>query len=209
MFIVFEGIDGSGKETQMFELARHIRDKNKYQDVIITHEPWKSKEIKRKLKEDRDAYSDALKMAQLYVEDRANHSAEIESRLNDGYFIICDRYKMSTCAYQWTQGEELENLFALHDKFKIISPDLTFFIDVAADTAHQRRSIRNAEKEKFEELKFQRNLVYNYRKLVTSDYNKQFGVVVSINGIGNIDEVSTEIKKKFNPYYDQWVSLNL
>ena len=47
LFIVFEGIDGSGKETQMLELARYIRQRNKYQDVIITHEPWQNDEIKK------------------------------------------------------------------------------------------------------------------------------------------------------------------
>ena len=115
MFIVFEGSDGSGKGTQMINLAGHIKDLDKYKDVILTHEPWRSEEIKRKLKEDKEAYSDGIKMAGLYVNDRINHSEEINSRLNEGYFVLCDRYKLSTCAYQWTQGVDLYRLLKMHE----------------------------------------------------------------------------------------------
>ncbi len=156
MFIVLEGIDGSGKETQMFELARHIKAKNKYQDVILTHEPWRNLEIKRKLKEDKDAYSDSYKMAELYIKDRTEHVRELISpNLEKGAVVLCGRYMMSTCAYQWTQGANLDKLFEMHEGKGIILPDLTFFVYISAEIAQQRRAKRAEEKEKFEDLKFQ------------------------------------------------------
>ena len=209
MFIVFEGIDGSGKETQMFELARHIRTRNKYQDVVLTHEPWKSDEIKKKLSEDKSAYSDGIKMARLYVEDRANHSEEINFRLNEGYFVLCDRYKMSTCAYQWTQGVDLFSLFKMHDNKGIIKPDLNIFIDISSELAQQRRIGRGESKEKFEDWNFQKNLVSHYHSLVSRvDAEGLFGEVLSVNGRGSVDEVFEGVKNVFNPIYDNWKSNN-
>ena len=179
---------------------------NKYQDVIITHEPWQNDEIKRKLKEDKDAYSDALKMAELFVDDRENHSAEISSRINQGYFVICDRYKMSTCAYQWTQGADLSALLELHDNSKIRIPDLTFFIDVSPETATVRRLNRYEKTEKFEELKFQAELINKYLNLINRvDCNKLFGKVIVINGEGKIDNISSVIKEEFDPFYSEWL----
>ena len=47
--VVFEGIDASGKNFQLHNLEKRLEDLNKWQDVVRTHEPWKSAEIKRKL----------------------------------------------------------------------------------------------------------------------------------------------------------------
>lgn len=206
LFVVFEGIDGSGKETQMMRLAEYVRNRNKYQDVIITHEPWKSAEIKKKLKEDKEAYSDGLKMAALYVNDRIKHSLEIEPQLQRGYFVLCDRYKMSTCAYQWTQGVDLFRLLKIHEDEKIILPDLTLFVDVSAEIAQSRRLKRSYTKEKFEEWKFQNDLVSHYRHLAGRvDCKDLFGAVAEINGRDNPDEVFERVKKAFDPVYENWI----
>ena len=204
-FVVFEGIDGSGKGTQMINMAGHIKDLDKYKDLIMTHEPWKSFEIKRKLAEDKEAYSDGIRMAQLYIEDRANHSEEINSRLNEGYFVLCDRYKMSTCAYQWTQGVDLFKLFKMHDNRKIIKPDLNIFIDVPAEIAQQRRAARGKDKEKFEDWDLQKSLASHYCSLVDRiDAKNIFGRVISVNGRGNADEVFERVRTIFDPIYENW-----
>ena len=205
MFIVFEGIDGCGKGTQMIKLAEHIRKVDKYQDVVLTHEPWRNKEIKRKLAEDKDAYSDGFYMARLYVKDRIEHSEEIEERLNDGYIVLCDRYKMSTCAYQWTQGVDLFKLFKLHEDSGILTPDLTIFIDTPLVEAQKRRERRVDEKEKFEEWEFQKNLLAHYNSLINrEDCLQLFGAVEKVNGDGEIVEVAERTTDEFNKYYNSW-----
>ena len=206
MFIVFEGIDGSGKGTQLINSADYIKSIDKYRDIILTHEPWKSAEIKRKLKEDKDSYSDAHGMARLYIEDRVAHSEQINARLNEGYFVLCDRYKMSTCAYQWTQGVNLYKLFKLHEDSEIITPDLTLFIDIPAEIAQKRRIARGGEKEKFEDWKFQKDLVSHYSSLINrDDCYELFGNIAVMNGRGDANEVFKRVKGVFDSAYSKWI----
>ncbi len=209
LFVIFEGIDGSGKNTQLIKLIEYIEKLDKYQDIIKTREPWKSGEIKNRLAQDKDAYSDSYGMARLYIEDRIAHSREIKARLDEGYFVLCERYKMSTCAYQWMQGASLYKLFKLHECQDILIPDLTFFIDVSAEIAQKRRIARGVEKEKFEDWKFQKDLVSHYNSLIDrSDCENLFGEVISINGRGPIDEVSERVKKAFDQFYLNWKNQN-
>ncbi len=206
LFIVFEGIDGSGKGTQLSELIKHLDGLNKYIDIIKTHEPWRSYEIKRKLEEDKEAYSDGITMAKLYVEDRINHSLEIKAKLNERYFVLCDRYKMSTCAYQWTQGVDLEELFKMHEDDRILIPDLTLFIDVNAEIAQERREKRGTKYEKFEYVKFQSELRRNYLSLIErQDCSDIFGEVCMINGRGSVEEVSDRVRNAFMVVYSKWI----
>ena len=140
LFIVFEGIDGSGKSTQIGKLADYIREVDKYQDVLLTREPtWRSKELKKLLIQEKDAFSSGERMAQLFIEDRKAHTFDqISSNLNQGVFVLCDRYSMSTCAYQSAQGVNLTRLIDAHRNDSIIIPDLTFFINVPEKIAEAR-----------------------------------------------------------------------
>ena len=204
MFVVFEGIDGSGKGTQLNKLIEYIEELDKYQDVVKTHEPWKSKEIKQKLKEDKDAYSDGIKMAGLYVNDRINHSEDIDNLLNRGYFVICDRYKLSTCAYQWTQGVDLYRLLKMHEDSRILTPDVNIFLDVSAEAALERTAKREY-KEKFENWNFQRNLIAHYNSLISrGDAKSLFGEIISVNGRDSKDDVAKNIRNAFAPFYEGW-----
>lgn len=206
LFIVFEGIDGAGTSTQLIKLVEFLEGVDKYQDVLRTHEPWKSAEIRKKLREDKDAYSDGLKMAELYVNDRMRHSDElIKPNLEIGVFVLSDRYSMSTCAYQSAQGVDLKELIKMHDSSRILVPEITFFVDVSADTARERILTRGEKLEKFErEHDFSRKLVDNYRLLARSNSNYLFGDVVSINGEQSIENVSLDIQKKFIKIYESW-----
>ena len=76
-FVVLEGIDGSGTSTQARALTDNVLCLSSYNSVLTTHEPWKSEEIQRKLKEDRSAYSDGWSMAKLYTNDRKRHQEEL------------------------------------------------------------------------------------------------------------------------------------
>ena len=89
LFIVFEGIDGAGSSTHVHKLSEKLEELNKYQDILRTHEPWRSKEIKRRLQEDPEAYSGGLEMAELYVEDRVEHIRKlIRPNLKAGVVVL-------------------------------------------------------------------------------------------------------------------------
>ncbi len=207
LFIVFEGIDGSGTSTQVLELIKKIEELDKYQDVLRTHEPWRNREIKKKLERDQDAYSDPGKMADLYIDDRTDHSYElIKPALDGGTFVICSRYKMSTCAFQQSQGLSLDTLLSMHKYRGILRPDLTFFLDVEREIAVNRT--RNRErKEKFEkDFGFIDKTIKNYREIVKMSENDPilFGKVVSIDANLPLEEVAGEVYQGFLPVYNEW-----
>lgn len=209
LLVVIEGIDGAGTSTQLPLLTSHIKRLSKYNDVLETHEPWKSEEIKEKIISDEDAYSNGLKMAELFVEDRTEHTSKlIKPNLEQGVFILSDRYSMSTCAYQWAQGIELSILLEMHENRDIITPDMTLYMDVSANLASDRMKKRGRSLEKFErDIEFSKKLVECYRNLIELNKNDKlfFGNVVQINGNQTIEEVSRDIREAFNELYDSWL----
>ena len=212
LFIVFEGIDGSGTSTHVHRLSEKVEILDKYQDILRTHEPWRNKEIKRKLEEDKDAYSDPEKMAQLYVADRVDHSYRlIDTNLNAGAIVICSRYKMSTCAFQQAQGISLDKLLEMHEYRGVLTPDIVFFLDVSREVAEERIKKRGIPQEKFErDRKFIEKVIENYRNLIELSRKNMdiFGRVERINTEKPIEEASKEVYQKFLRVYQEWLKKN-
>ena len=209
LFVVFEGIDGSGTSTHVHKLVERIEKINKYQDVLRTHEPWNNGEIKRKLEQDKDAYSDAIEMAELYVGDRTEHTRHIiRPSLESGIIVLCSRYKMSTCAYQWAQGVRLNDLLSMHENRGLLTPDLTFFLDVPREVAEERIKRRKTT-EKFEkDSEFTEKLIraYNILTQMSEVDQKTFGKIARINGNRRVEEVSDDVFSGFMQVYKGWIS---
>ena len=205
LFVVFEGIDASGKNTQLHNLEKRIEDLNKWQDVVRTHEPWRNAEIKRKLENDKDAYSGATEIAELYVEDRARHTQKlIRPNLEAGAVVLCSRYTLSTCAYQWAQGLSLPELMKMHEHRGILTPNITFFLDIPEEMAGQRRATRTTSLEKFEyNPLFINKLVNAYKSLIhMSEVDPRvFGRVTVINANRNPDDVANDVYGEFVKIY--------
>jgi len=211
LFVVFEGIDGSGKSTQIEMLAHHIRKLDKYNEYLLAREPtFGAEELRRKLAQDKNAFSDGDEMALLYVNDGARHLGElIEPVLKAGRIVLCDRYKLSTYAYQETQGVSRARLEDMHHLVGIYNPDLTFLIDVDAEVAHKRRIFRGEKLDKFEQGDFQGKLIEKYRELV--DYSREnpnfVGCVKVINGHKSKEDVFELIRTVFDSVYHAWKSI--
>ena len=154
-FIVFEGIDGSGKSTQIAMLAKRLKEKG--EKVYVTAEPTFSTSggiI-------RDALSGAVprstcELAALFVWDRINHNINkangINKMLKDGYTVISDRYYYSSLAYQG-EATDYEWVKALNCSCpEIRKPDLCVFIDVSPEVAIKRITSDRATTEIFEEV---------------------------------------------------------
>lgn len=153
--IVLEGIDGSGKNTQLSLISRELFDLNKYSDLKITREPWKSQygqEIRRILKSDKDPTQKAEECFDLYVKDRTLHVDRINRWLEEGDIVISDRYYYSTIAYQQAQGIPLERILEANRAFPV--PDLVLLFKIAPEVAVKRIAKGRSEKEKFEQLEF-------------------------------------------------------
>jgi dTMP kinase len=126
--IVFEGIDGTGKSTQQKLLAEVLR--NRGCEVIETREPTEGK-FGQKIRAhylSREALSPAREL-DLFIADRKEHLQKaILPALRAGKIVLCDRYFLSTMAYQGAAGLEPEAILALHTFAP--EPDLALIIEL-------------------------------------------------------------------------------
>ncbi len=148
-FIVFEGIDGAGKTTQIKMLAERLEKQGR--TVYITAEPTTSATGKML----RTALSGADKrtpaeMAALFVLDRIGHNIEIEELLEKGVDVICDRYYYSSLAYQGSQTDfSWVRDMNLHCP-EIRKPDICVFLDLEPKVSLARIGSRNISTEIYE-----------------------------------------------------------
>lgn len=153
-FIVFEGIDGCGKTSQLKFFSEFLFSHDKHNHVLTTREPYKTLEIRKLVKDDPDPLSGAEKMTQIFLDDRKQHVEElITPALDKGWHVVSDRYKLSTIAYQSAQGLPMEHLIQIQSDLPV--PDMTFIIDLPANIAAQRMAL---EKEREAVHKFESNL---------------------------------------------------
>ena len=140
-FIVFEGIDGAGKTTQIELLTKHLQACGRR--VMRTAEPTES--VSGGLL--RDALGgvskrSACEMAALFVLDRIFHNVNpvsgIEKMLSDGVDVICDRYYYSSLAYQGSETDaEWVRAMNLNCP-EIRRPDLCIFLDLTPEQSMER-----------------------------------------------------------------------
>lgn len=191
-FIVIEGLDGSGKSTQINLLKKHLEKQNiKYKYL---HFPRTDSEIYGDLIAkflrgelgDINAVSPYL-VALLYAGDRDNAKTLINNWLKDDYLVIVDRYVNSNIAFQCaklTDDEEKNKLrkwinHLEYEHFKIPKPDLSIFVDVPFAFTSQKlteqrtgddRDYLKGKKDIHEEnIDFQYNVKKEYLKIVNSE----------------------------------------
>ncbi|MBL7170255.1 MAG: dTMP kinase [Candidatus Aenigmarchaeota archaeon] len=162
LFIVFEGPDGSGLSTQSNLLAKWFESKKK--KVLLTKEPTNNmiggiiRGILRK-----EWKVDMKTLALLFSADRAHHlESEIEPALKKGYNVICDRYVLSTLAFEGT-GAKIEWLKQLNSQFR--TPDFTFIMDVPGRICVERIKKSRFGIEFFEEPEKLDRIRENYKEL--------------------------------------------
>jgi dTMP kinase len=146
-FITFEGLDGTGKSTQMRKLAVALRAAG--YEVIETREPGGTatgEKIRRVLLDSRTAGLDPLAEMALMFASRAQHISEvIEPGLAAGAIVLCDRFTDSTEAYQGS-GRRLGSapVLELHRVLcGNLQPDLTLLLDSNPHTSVSRARRRN------------------------------------------------------------------
>jgi len=163
ILIVFEGIDGSGKSTQI-QILWNILE-NKGLDVVVFREPsqgpWGQK-IKEKA-----AFPDSLspeEELELFVNDRKdNIQKNLRPALAKNKIVLLDRYYFSTMAYQGAKGLDVEKIRLINEKFAI-RPDLVFILDVDAGRALHRIQDRKNKDLLFERLDYLVEVRKEYRR---------------------------------------------
>ena len=150
-FITLEGIEGSGKSTNL-EVIKNLLDNNNIK-YIVTREPGGGPlgpHLRELLLNKDNSISPSVEML-LMMADRKDHVDNlIEPNLAKGNWVISDRYLDSTIAYQGGGRQLNLNLItALSEELKLPTPDLTLLFDLSVDLALERAKKRS-ELDRFE-----------------------------------------------------------
>ena len=189
-FIVFEGIDGCGKSTQIDILTKTLNSKGI--KTVATREPQRDRAVGRVLNSilKGNEEVDPQVTAMLFAADRIDHITYkngINSMLRDGITVVCDRYYFSNFAYN-NESIDIKQIETLNSSaMNICKPDVHIFIDTPVDIALSRLNKRNS-KELYENYEKLNNVRNNYFKLF--DKYKNDENIIIIDGQRPIIEIS-------------------
>lgn len=194
-FIVFEGIDGAGKTTQIGLLADYLKSRGR--TVFRTAEPTDlpTGKLLREALSGRTART-ACELAALFTADRVSHNAEpkngIAAHLAAGEDVICDRYYYSTLAYQ---GSETDGgwVRALNlDCPEIRRPDLCIFLDLSPEESMARITRGRTSLEIFETADRLARVREQFRRVFASLPGENVQIV---NAAGSIEQIQSRIRE--------------
>jgi dTMP kinase len=186
LFIVIEGIDGTGKSTQVRRLGEWFVSRGR--EVVLSREPtdgpW-GKKLRESAATGRLSPEDEL---QYFLKDRRQHVEELISpALAAGKVVILDRYYFSSMAYQGSRGFDPAEIRRLNEEFAP-QPDLLLILDLDVDTAHQRIGYRGDSANEFEK----HESLTRCREIFLTLRDEPFVRVIDSNG--SLDEVTARIK---------------
>ncbi len=182
-FITFEGIEGSGKTTQIRLLFEHLKEGGT--DVVMTREPGGTligEKVRGILLDPSSSGITPRAELFLYAAARTQHIEDvILPALNEGSIVLCDRFTDATFAYQG-YGREIP-----HNVVRVVSslvtmdlvPDLTILLDLPAEAGLARARERNranaasaASRFEDEDLRFHQRVRQGYLELASAERNR-------------------------------------
>ncbi|MBP0000414.1 MAG: dTMP kinase [Cyanobacteria bacterium SID2] len=197
-FVVFEGIEGCGKTTQL-ERTRLWLQSQTTRPVVVTREPGGT-ELGQHLRSillevsEGESIDDRAELL-LYAADRAQHVEQyLRPHLERDSIVLCDRYTDSTVAYQG-YGRQLNR--ELIDRLNAIAtnglePDLTFWFDVTPEIGLDRAFKRGeANRLEREALDFHHRVRQGYVELAQQHPHR----IVSVDGTLSADEVEKTVRE--------------
>jgi dTMP kinase len=196
IFMVIEGLDGSGKTTQAVLLAEKL---SKNHPVMLTAEPSRGKigTFIRDccLYEQTRLPTEAE--ALLFAADRIEHmQKEIKPALNEGKLVICDRYVYSSLAYQGSAGLSLDWIKTINAR--ALQPDFSLFLDVSPERVLERLQRKKSVMETLETQQKVREIYLKYvekGELIRIDGDKTREVVAN-----ELFVTVAELLKPFSSY---------
>ena len=191
LFIVLEGIDGSGTTTQAARLLAHLAARGR--QACGTREPSTGpvgKLIREILlgghssEQGHTVHGDT--MALLFAADRRDHlTREVEPQLAAGFDVVSDRYVWSSFAYQ---AQEADLPWVQQLARNLRKPDLTMLVDLPIEDAARRRSLAGRPIERYDADGYLATVATHYRQLAAADPN-----ALVIDGRPSMDEVTVLI----------------
>jgi dTMP kinase len=210
LFITFEGIEGCGKTTQVKRFAKRLKGLGI--SLITTLEPGGTrigKDIRKILLDSRNRNLSPLTELFLYAADRAQHVEElIKPALDEGKWVICDRFFDATVAYQGiARGQDMELIGILNEEAtQGIQPDITFLLDCPVHMGLNRALERNETQSQKGQDRFEREAL-DFHRAVREGYlelaRKNQDRFVIIDTTLPKDEVEEKIFQHIEPFLDK------
>lgn len=194
-FIVFEGLDGSGKTTQMLETAKRLSDAG--YSCVTEFEPTDGeigRLIRRALRKEVRIGADALAM--LFAADRSEHIKRIKNELTKGTVVLCDRYVYSNVAYQSLELDADTVISYNAGNTAALMPDTVFYIDTPPEECVRRIAANREEEELYERLDILRSVYNNYMDSFKNASLISKTEVVIIDGKLKTGEITEKIFSK-------------
>ncbi|MCZ7610889.1 MAG: dTMP kinase [Ignavibacterium sp.] len=200
MFISFEGIDFSGKSTQVKLLESYLKKQNK--KVKLIREPGGTviSEKIRNILLDKENNSMVIETEIfLFSASRAQLVREvIRPCLEDGYYVISDRFHDSSTAYQgYGRGLSVDSIVKINNlAIGNTVPDITFFIDISNEEAAERKaktSMADLDRIEISDENFFERVRNGYLEIAESE--KRFRV---IEGTKSVKEINEKIISEIN-----------
>ncbi len=197
MFIVFEGIDGSGTTTQKDLLFHKLIENGKL--AVATGEPTTeamgllSKEI---LQNKQKTSPEALQL--LFCADRADHVYKtINPALKEGKTVVSDRYFWSTIVFGGLSCDR-EWLKKLNEKFP--QPDIIFYLQIEPNEALKRVDSRGLGKELFEKEDVLKRVSENYQNLIQENKDSEKPKVYILDANQSIESLGNQVFEIIKKY---------
>jgi dTMP kinase len=183
--IAFEGLDQSGKQTQA-EILRDRLKQDGHKSRLVSFPDYGTtigEEIARALQGEREYGPDVMQL--LYVANRYERKPDLQRWLDGGLILVCDRYLASTVAYGEAQG--LDPVWLAEIQKFLPVPWLTILLDIAPETAVQRKSV--------DRDRYERDLAMQAR--VRESYQRQAlaNQWVVLNGEQSMNQISAEVSE--------------
>ena len=198
LFITFEGPEGSGKTTQIKQLAEHLRGRGC--DVLTVREPGGtsiSEQIRAVLHSLSNREMQPRTEILLYCAARAQLVGQvIRPHLQSGGVVLCDRYADSTLAYQgYGRSLDLQTLRMILD-FATggLWPDLTFYLDIDVEAGLKRKKTGGDEWNRMDDLdiEFYRRVRSGYLEMVAQDPARW----VVVDAARDAERIAREIRER-------------
>jgi dTMP kinase len=193
-FVVFEGLDGSGKTTQMARIQKRLTRMGI--NAVVTCEPTDGPVgiLIRQMLAGR-IVTDPRTLAALFAADRTDHlvtpDTGVTALMEKGRTVLCDRYYFSSYAYH-AKDMDLEWVITLNAvNAQILKPDLTLFIDVAPNTCLERIRAGRTHLDLFEKIDILTRVRDNY--FAAFERLKDQETVKVVDGNASEDEVEQAI----------------
>lgn len=191
-FLVFEGIDGSGKTTQAERLHRRLTAHGK--DAIHTFEPSNGpigKLIRQMLSGELPV--DQRTIASLFAADRTDHlvtpKTGVKKQVNQGRVVVCDRYYFSSYAYHSLYVDMDWVIQANRLNADILRPHATLFIDVDPDLCIERIRASRETLEIYEKIDIMKQVRANYLKAFEQLKDQENVIIIDGNDtLENVEE---------------------